>query len=116
MAKVGRKPQTQDRYRVEVPHHGLLTFEVFEGGESDPGFYWHLKAKNGEILAVSESYTQKGAAKRTMLKVASLMTNFGASLNTEEIDGKPVVTHKNLKRLDNEHGNPKASDPNLKTA
>ncbi|MGE4314223.1 MAG: YegP family protein [Pseudobdellovibrionaceae bacterium] len=32
-------------------------FEIFTG--RDGQFYWHLKAPNGQVLCVSEGYTQK---------------------------------------------------------
>lgn len=35
-------------------------YEVFEGKNGD--WYWHLKAGNGEIIAVSEGYSSKQMA------------------------------------------------------
>jgi uncharacterized protein YegP (UPF0339 family) len=36
-------------------------FEIFESEENGQ-FYFHLKAKNGEIICQSEGYTTKSAA------------------------------------------------------
>ena len=35
-------------------------FEIFDGQRG--GYYWHLKAANGEILCHSEEYTAKQSA------------------------------------------------------
>ncbi len=35
-------------------------YEVFKG--KDDNWYWHLKAGNGEIIAVSEGYSSKQMA------------------------------------------------------
>lgn len=41
-------------------------YEVFKGktNANTPAWFWHLKAKNGEIVAVSEGYATKDNAER----------------------------------------------------
>lgn len=44
-------------------------------------FYWLLKASNGEIIAVSETYLQKTSAMHTIKRVQELAA--GASIKDE---------------------------------
>lgn len=39
----------------------MAKFELYESGK---GYRWRLKAGNGEVIATSEEYTTKDAAKR----------------------------------------------------
>jgi uncharacterized protein YegP (UPF0339 family) len=41
--------------------------EVFQG--EDAKWYWHMIAKNGEVLSVSQAYKTKWSAKRTAKKI-----------------------------------------------
>lgn len=44
-----------------------IMYELFEGKDSQ--WYWNLKAGNGEIIASSEGYTTKQAAKNGIRSV-----------------------------------------------
>jgi uncharacterized protein YegP (UPF0339 family) len=45
--------------------------ELFKGKD---GWRWHLVAANGEILATSEAYSSKDAARRTAGMVADALS------------------------------------------
>ncbi len=42
-------------------------FEVYQ--DTSGGYRWRLKARNGKIVAVGESYTRKASANRSLLAV-----------------------------------------------
>ncbi len=48
----------------------MSKFEVYQS--RDGQYRWRLKAGNGEIVAVSEGYTTKYAAKQSALTVKSI--------------------------------------------
>lgn len=63
----------------------MSEIQVFRG---EDGWYWHLKAGNGEILAASESYTRKVDAHRGAREfVAAVFEAAGAAAR----DGTRVV-------------------------
>jgi uncharacterized protein YegP (UPF0339 family) len=44
-----------------------IMYELFEGKDSQR--YWRLKARNGEVIAISEGYTSKQSAKNGIKSV-----------------------------------------------
>lgn len=52
------------------------TLEIFEGDvAADPCFFWRLRARNGEIVCVSEGYESKSNAKRGAIRAVQLMAD-----------------------------------------
>jgi uncharacterized protein YegP (UPF0339 family) len=52
------------------------TIEVFEGDiAAEPCFFWHLRAKNGEIVCVSQGYDSYSNAKRGATRAVELFAD-----------------------------------------
>jgi len=57
----------------------------FEYGKKKNGqFYWHIKAKNGEIIAQGEGYKRRAG----VLKVFNLLFNFDTQPVLVDLDAK----------------------------
>lgn len=56
-----------------------MKFEIWSNGKS---FFWHLKARNGEVLCHSEAYSRKAAAMRAI----SLVRTANRDTPIEEIE------------------------------
>jgi uncharacterized protein YegP (UPF0339 family) len=48
-------------------------FEVFQ--DSAGQYRWRLKARNGKVVAVGESYTRESSAKRSLMAVYTAARN-----------------------------------------
>ncbi len=68
-----------------------MKFELFQNEENEK-FYFHLKAKNGQVILASQGYTTKAAAKNGIESVMKNATSAANFQQLESSDGKPYFT------------------------